>query len=69
MQRDGEQQVGAAVFGSLGKHLRRRQGGCFVPSHFAESFRVGAARRRYDHGAERANSDVLARYDQQPPPC
>ena len=35
MQHDGEQQVGAAVFGGLGKHLSRRQDGRFVLSHFA----------------------------------
>jgi hypothetical protein len=35
MQHNGEQQVGAAVFGGLSKHPSRRQDGRFVLSHFA----------------------------------
>ena len=69
MQCNGEQQISAAVFGCLCEHLRGRQGGCFVYSHFAKSFRLRAARRRYDHGVERADPDVLAGDDQQPSPC
>ena len=64
----GVEQVGATVLGSLGQHLRRRQGGRFVSSWFAACIRVGAAHGGGEHGAKRANADVLAS-DASNAPC
>jgi hypothetical protein len=68
VHRHCEERVGAAVLGGLGEHLSRRQGGRLFASFFAQSFGICAARRRHNHRAQRANSDVLAGDDEQSPP-
>ena len=68
MPHGGEQQVGAAVLGGLGEHLRGCQSGRFVPSRLAAGFCLRAAQCRDDYDVEGADPDVLAGDDEQSTP-
>ena len=68
MHHDGEQQVGAAILGGRGEHLRGCKSGGFVPTRLAAGFRVRAAQGCADHGGGGADPDVLVGDDEQPAP-